>query len=155
MASLRKETSREDIRRLLIDKIEALKKELSFYEYILRLLEHTAPQEESAPQKQVLEIKADNKTIGMIERLHNAISIRLTKDIYEQLFEPESLSRRLKILGEGIKLNVSTDEKGIVRELEVTGISSSILLDGVIEIVKQYVIDRYYLSASSKKQGSP
>jgi hypothetical protein len=152
MHSLSKQPSREDIRRFLLDKISSLKKEIELYEFLLKILEQGLPGEESqAKQKDILEVRIDNKTIGLITKHTGGLNLKFTVDMPEKLFEPDSLSRRLKMLGDTIKLSVSSDEKGFVREVNVTGIASSIILDGALEILRQYVIDRYLLITSPKK----
>jgi hypothetical protein len=152
MPSLSKQPSREDIRRFLLDKISSLKKEIELYEFLLKMLEQGLPGEESqAKQKDILEVRVDNKTIGLITKHTGGLNLKFTVDMPEKLFEPDSLSRRLKMLGDTIKLSVSSDEKGFVREVNVTGIASSIILDGALEILRQYVIDRYLLITSPKK----
>lgn len=147
-----KPMTKEDIRRFLLDKINTLKKELEIYENLLKIIDHGLYAEDSqSKQRDIIEVRADNRTIGLITKQHGSINLKFAIDMLEKHFEPENLSKRLKMLGESIKLNVSSDEKGYVREINVAGITSSILLDGVLEILKQYVIDRYLLITSSKK----
>lgn len=152
MASVSRTVNREDLRRFLLDKINALKKEIELYELLLKLIEEGVPTEAAqAKQKDILEVRVDNKTIGLVTKQQGSISLKFIAEIPEKLFEPESLSKRVKMLGENIKVSVSSDERGLIREINITGIASSIILDGAIEILKQYVIDRYLLISTSKK----
>lgn len=147
-----KQPDREDLRRFLIEKINTLKKELELYEFLLKLLDQGLIGGESQPkQKEVLEVRVDNKTVGLITKQLGGLNLKFTIDMPEKLFEPDSLSRRLKMLGETIRLSVSSDEKGFIREIGVSGITSNIILDGALEILRQYVIDRYLLITSPKK----
>jgi len=142
----------EEVRKYLAEKINALKRELEFYEFLLKLVDREQRVgEEGFKRSEVIEVRVDTKTIGLISKKQGSITLNLIAEIAEKLFEPESLSKRLKMLGEGVRVSVSSDERGMVKEVVVSGISSSILIDGAIEILKQYVIDRFLLATSSRR----
>ncbi len=141
-----KKAEKEELRRFLEEKINELKKELEYYEYLLALLESNFMKpftKSKGRESDVIEVKVNRKTVGIISRNDKLIKLRL---LFDAPRDPEIiafLKKQINLLDPQSNIEFE-DEKSVLRSIIVSDFAGgNALTSGIIEILRIAVIELY------------